>query len=1324
MAFLRNLFHHSMIWLVLPIVVALATYVSIGRYFFPLLENYRENLIQMANERLAIVLDIGDFSGEWNRFDPSLAFEKVSIHSRYQDHQRDLPAIEVEAFSVELDSLSSFLYQLPVIRQASIQGVTLRLQQQEDLLWALKGWDQKSLKDKVVLPLGESTAVSKNSEMRNLSGKQLRKDVAPLAQALEFLLAQQHLKMESVWLEFYDRFGRQYRAFSNRLEIFESGGKQRIQGNLQMDAESAQQVAFIMEVSGDPFDQSSLDVQLYLQADSQAWDSWIEKFTHLLPVKIESLNAGVELWSHWKGGRLMSLKADLLADSLSLSSEQLPKLQLNGLNTLLHWQRQNNGWQLIADRLSLQLQKQNFPLQQVLVEFSPDQWRAQIGELDLQAVDQVLRQWPQLPDAALDALTRLKPTGKLSQLTLSHSKDNPLRVQTQLNDVSVAAYYGAPILQHVNGYVESTPSAGFIQFHSNQFAMGFPLLYSESWRFNQAQGQVNWEIGDAIRVYGQNLQLNQALSGISGEFDVLLHQQPEKDLFYLNIAVTDVAKEFGLKLVPDLIVDGALVEWLKSSIKAAKVSQGGFIYDGSLALSAKNPDRQTSTHLLLDVFDGELKFLPDWPKLTEVRTRLYVEGTELDAQVQHVHFLGNENIQGQVSLRDDQQGSVIGLNLQGPVVPEWGWHVLTKTPLSQLIPESLLHWQISGAPLALKTQLEFPLYSQSGKGYVEVRAKENQLLIPELSTPIRKINAPVRYDIEQGLTIQKGQAEFLSGVADFAVSTDMQTGVVSVSGLGRAAVSAINQWQPMVFSPWLSGSVDYQYQVFLGAVSHLKVESNLQGVAVDFPAPFGKTEQQTKNFSLSMDFSRDRNQFDVRYEKYLSAKGVWVTDQADLSVPTYSVSLWAGDVPEYQPSPPILNNTTLLSYTQSEVKIEPWLDFAKAETNKHALTHSISRSNQKDTTLVGSKNSPINTNESMHRVRWQLNTDRLSYSDFALNDVLFKGEMQGGSLALDIKSQELIGALTQEKKGAVINVQVDKFDYQRTVGSEKTTSEDLSLSSLFSTVWPNFDLQIRQLRFNSFNGQDLNASYRVDSEARQLKLHQMKQGSVLHSGTLDWLVSPSTTDSAQSALIYNISGGNLADMQKAMGSDVMVSSEKAALSTRLHWRGLPSEFDVETLSGIASVRLDKGKFEQVKSASALKLISLLNFESLIRRLQLDFSDLKGGGLSYNTVTGKISISHGQGELTEPLKVDGSSTKFEMKGQLNFVNETLDQELTVTLPVAETLPLAAILAGTPQIGGTIYLVQKVFGNLFDKFTRATYSIQGGWDQPQIELKRVF
>lgn len=1304
MSLARHCFNQGIIWLVLPIVVVLAMYVSMGRYFFPLLENYRSDLLAWVNGQLAINLQVDQLAGQWSDFDPYLRLEQVTVHAPGSGADLSAkPALEVRNFSLELDSFSSFRYRSPVIRQASIQGVTLRLNQAEDGAWLLSGWNK-------VAP--EPTAAEGDGPPRSQQSR-LRKDVAPITRFLAFLLRQQHLKMEHFWLELTDRYGREYRAYSRQLEVQEVDGLHRLQGVLHLNPSSPQQIEFIMEIAGDPFDQESLAVDLYLEAESQPLASWLEKFSHLLPVTLPELTGGIELWGSWQGGRLKTLQTKLVDGGMLLRVDKATDILVSDLNAELFWQRDPSGWQLIADGLDFSLQERDFSFGQLKVEKEADDWQLLLSNLDLKTASETLLEWPGLPDRARDALVRLKPRGTLRNMSLTQSGGQGVVLRTDIDAVSVDAYYGAPVLQNVSGYVQSDAEYGFIRFHSDEFFMAYPEIYSAGWWFTGARGEVHWKIGDALRVYGLNLELNRGESEIAGEFD--LHQPRDADdSFYLNVGLKNADEAFGLALVPDLILPEPLMAWLRQSVTAADVKQAGFVYDGTLNLASDNPEREVSTLLFLDIAEGAIAFLPEWPEADNLVAEVRLDGQSLDADLLSGRYLGNEDISGSVMLRHDELGSQVSLNLQGDVVPEWGWQIFTDTPLRSVIPESLLFWQLSGAPVSVATELTFPIDGREGWGQVKATTVQNTLLIPELSAPLGVASGLVVYDLQKGLTLDDVEVSFLGGQASVGIRTDETTKSVNVAGRGQAQVSELNRWQPMPFSPWVSGVLSYDFDLVLDRVSLFSLTSQLEDVRIDMPFPVGKQSEDVRPLALDMTFAPDGNQFRVEYSgeegvKPLISHGAWGGGESG-----YSAAVWAGGASES--AAPLEESTqrTDIYYSDRRLDLEPWADFLSQAFSRQQLADSINSSVPlQETTDDQGVAQPV---------RLHLGADQLAYRELVLNELMLDAQFASGQGRLHVASRELEGQAYLNP--SLIQLDIDrlllKTDDARDGTSGAPEGRKEAFNRFFKASLPNFDLSVKTFDVLGISGQTLDASYRSEQATRQIKLNNLSHGSVHLSGVLDWIAG----EEEKSSVILNMEGKDLKDLQSGFAIPPVVSSSKVNASARLNWQGLPHDVEAETLNGQVSIQLSKGAFEQVQSVPALKLLSLFNFDSLVRRLQLDFSDLSGKGLSYDKVAGQVVLKNGIGSIDKPIEVSGTSTRFEMSGKLDFIEEEFDQELVVTLPVGDTLPFAAILAGAPQVGGTLYIAQKVFGNLFDKFTQATYTIKGRWDKPKIELKRVF
>ncbi len=130
---------------------------------------------------------------------------------------------------------------------------------------------------------------------------------------------------------------------------------------------------------------------------------------------------------------------------------------------------------------------------------------------------------------------------------------------------------------------------------------------------------------------------------------------------------------------------------------------------------------------------------------------------------------------------------------------------------------------------------------------------------------------------------------------------------------------------------------------------------------------------------------------------------------------------------------------------------------------------------------------------------------------------------------------------------------------------------------------------------------------------------------------------------------------------------------------------------------------------------------MLNVDNLLRRLRLDFSDVTGAGTAFDSVSGDATLYGGRLETRGPVEIDGSSTHFTLDGSVDLLTRQLDLTLGVTVPVSQNLPLAAVIAGAPYVGGALFLADKVFGGWLDKVTRIYYRVQGPWTSPRITVE---
>ena len=63
-------------------------------------------------------------------------------------------------------------------------------------------------------------------------------------------------------------------------------------------------------------------------------------------------------------------------------------------------------------------------------------------------------------------------------------------------------------------------------------------------------------------------------------------------------------------------------------------------------------------------------------------------------------------------------------------------------------------------------------------------------------------------------------------------------------------------------------------------------------------------------------------------------------------------------------------------------------------------------------------------------------------------------------------------------------------------------------------------------------------------------------------------------------------------------------------------------------------------------------------------------------------------------------------------------------LNVTVPVTRNLVLPAAVIGGVPAAATAFVVEKMFGDQFDKLTTIKYGISGSFDKPVVEVKDSF
>ena len=188
----------------------------------------------------------------------------------------------------------------------------------------------------------------------------------------------------------------------------------------------------------------------------------------------------------------------------------------------------------------------------------------------------------------------------------------------------------------------------------------------------------------------------------------------------------------------------------------------------------------------------------------------------------------------------------------------------------------------------------------------------------------------------------------------------------------------------------------------------------------------------------------------------------------------------------------------------------------------------------------------------------------------------------------------------------------------------------------------------------------------------------------------------------------------------------VLSSESANMSVKLNWPGSPLAFKYTTADGIVNFDLSMGAFHNLDNLEGIKLVGLLNFSKIFRRLAFDFRDIFSDGMTFDEINGEIVYDKGTAMVGQRLVVTSPAYKLRGDGSVDLLTNQIDADIVFTAP-GLVVPLGvagAFLGGLSlEIIGAMLLSGSLFETTLDTITSVRYRLSGDMDDLQYNLVQV-
>jgi len=280
------------------------------------------------------------------------------------------------------------------------------------------------------------------------------------------------------------------------------------------------------------------------------------------------------------------------------------------------------------------------------------------------------------------------------------------------------------------------------------------------------------------------------------------------------------------------------------------------------------------------------------------------------------------------------------------------------------------------------------------------------------------------------------------------------------------------------------------------------------------------------------------------------------------------------------------------------------------------------------------------------------------------------------------------------------------------------SGDEMSLlqQALKPSTLPPLSILIQKLRYKTLLFDGVSFQTRPLSNGLAVRNFQIDGAGYSVVGQGKWL------DTNQSVLTGKLESNDLAKMISSWGLDPSIQGSAGEAIFSLSYPSVIYSPDLNHLSGKIDLYVGKGEVITTGSQAKMdfgRLLTLLSFQSIQRRLTLDFTDLTHKGLSFDSIKGLVLLNNNGQANVKSLTMKSSVAQVELTGNIDIAHQTYNLDVMVIPHLTSSLPIVATIAGGPVAGAAVWAASKVVNPILNKVTEDHYRVTGPWHNPVIK-----
>ncbi|MGH8307241.1 MAG: YhdP family protein [Gammaproteobacteria bacterium] len=1262
-----NLTWKWLVGVVAAVVILCATLMGLFRMFVPLVPGYREQAQTWADEALGRPVSITSMGATWGLFGPELTLGKVELLT--QDRQRVLITVREIRLGFTLRAMVHGQFSRPS-RIILIQP-QLTLERETDGSFNVHGLE------------GSLDLSRERTDWQQSVADTFAQDVELLVRRGEVTVIDR--TAPTVPLVFSDI----------RLNLDNSADSHRIFGRMLLPPALGLSLSFSGRIQGKGANPDAWQWQGDVQASALNLPrllSYSSPYNRHFSSGLVDLRGAVS----GTGMRMDQLQATFNAQHVTAMGGASGPAGFSLLAGSVNWTRSADGWILSGSDVHVQRDQDIWPASRFDLHYSRGQdglvsWSGSTSFLRLQDIVTLSAWLPESFTAGTTPLLRLSPSGDVTdagfQAQWNGKSFNNWSLHGHFSALGLHADGEIPGFSGLNGTLSANQDAGTLQLTGSNASVTFPHLFRGPLAFTTLKANVRFN-RDAQGWHFSTTDFSAANPDIqraTAKGSLLLPADGSSPVIDLQASAQNVNAGSKSAYLPVGIMPKEVVDWLDSSVAGGEVPSASLVLRGKLH-DFPYDNGQGLFDIRFHLVRGILDYASGWPRVQNLEADVEFKNQGMSVAVQHASLLGDD-IGGATARFTDLRQGILEIKGTARGGAQAALTFLRSGPLKQRFGQYLDNLKVSGhSDVSLHLTLPVEHVEQfklDGRAQLrEVSVGMESLLAWQVSN----LNGNVDFGTD-GVSADKLNGMWLGEPVTINLRPDGKQDATLVTAEGGANAAMLSAALPVPFNKTVTGSTNWRLTARLPnnpAATGLSLDlmSDLQGLGVILPAPFGKPDDASIPFDANLKLTGDKQLLlQVRYAntmdglyRFVDASGGWRFDRGDL--------VFGGG----KPSLPDTAGLTLTG-TLPEFSLDAWKAYS---------------------TRSGSSGLGI-LPPFLHGVDVEVG----QFSGFGQKIDALRVQLarEPDAWQLGLGSKHVSGRISLPYKTDAAHPII--ADMQRVELAHKNAKPESSTPvELNPHRVPPLRVAIGQLRYNGMTLDNLKVEFEPQPDGVSLKSFSITNNAFDVSGSGQWITQ--ADGGQQSTLAARMKSRNIGKTLQAFGFAPGITGDSGEAQAQLTWQGGPLADILPTLSGKLHIKLEDGQLLEVKPGAG-RIFGLLSINALPRRLLLNFSDVLGKGLGYDSIEGNFTLKDGDAYTTD-LTVAGPAAKIHMVGRTGLAKHDFDEAVLVVPSVGSTLPVLGALAAGVGVGAVVFLLTEIFKKPISEAGEMRYHLTGTWDNP--------